>query len=177
MSEIHAVDDRRQNERDFERLVEALEILMSWRAARGFRARVFHSLYGESEREYELEARPRELTYRLVEALTGRVDEFEGSNGRLVNGGHTVEYNVHMVKFEPLPVRLAFPMSLGIWGRPSDSYRIAGAAEEDDDIILTLVHMKDPKLVGSLAVSRKDRTAQRLNTPTESCRYEDVEPL
>jgi hypothetical protein len=158
-------------------VVDAVSILMSWRTVPSFRARVLHRLGDDVEREYQMEARPRALSYRLVEVGSGKADEFEGESRRLVSNSSELEYRIHMLAFEPLPVRLAFPMSLGIWGRATDGYRITGGTAEGSEIVLSLAHVQQGDLQGSLIIDRARRMAIRLDTPTEACRYERVEPI
>lgn len=158
-------------------VMDAVRILMSWRTVPSFRARVLYRLGNDTEREYELEAQPRELSYRLIDVTTGRVDQFIGETRQLISADSEMEYHPYMLTFEPLPVRLAFPMSLGIWGRSTDGYRIVGGTANSDNITLSLAHNKHPDLFGSLTVSGSRRMALRLDTPTEKCRYEGVEPL
>jgi hypothetical protein len=71
----------------------------------------------------------------------------------------------------------AFPLSLDIWGRPGDGYRITGAVGDDEQVTLTLEHQKDTTLVGRLVVDRSRRIAVRLDTPTLAIRYRDIQPI
>ncbi len=158
-------------------VVDAITILMSWRTIGSFRARVHHELGAEPVRTYDLEARPRQLSYRLVDVDSGRLDSFDGESRELVEAGKRVEYHTHMLVFEPLPARLAFPLSLGIWGRSFDDYRIVDGADDGDQIVLSLAHTHASDVSGTLTVSRTERKAVRLDTPTQKIRYESVEPL
>jgi hypothetical protein len=171
------VGESTSSTREVDVVMEAVSILMAWRTAPNFRARVFHRIAGDTEREYELEAEPRECSYRLVEVETGAVDQFVGETRRLTSGTVSLDFHVYMVAFEPPAARLAFPMSLGVWGRPTDGYRMVGGHRVGDTIVVRLVHISQPALNGSLTVSRSSRMAVRLDTPTETCRYEGIEPL
>lgn len=158
-------------------VIDAISILMAWRTLGDFRARVTHTLGADDPREYDLTMRPRVGSYRLVDVATGRVDSFDNESREIVAGNETSRLEAHMLVFEPLPVRLAIPTSLGIWGRSFDDYRIDGGYDTGDHIVLTLVHTRASDVVGTLTVSRPERKAVRLDTPTQSIRYESVEPL
>lgn len=158
-------------------VVDAISILMAWRTLGGFRARVHFQLGADPPRKYDLEARTRELSYRLVDVESGQVDSFDGESRELVEADKRVEYRTHLLVFEPLPARLAFPLSLGIWGRSFDDYRISYGEDEGDNIVLSLVNTRASDVTGTLTVSRTERKAMRLDTPTQQIRYESVEPL
>ena len=158
-------------------VIDAISILMAWRTTGNFQARVHHQLGAEPSSEYQLEARPRQSSYRLVSKETGLVDSFDAVSRSLISAGERVEYRDNMLVFEPLPVRLAFPLSLGIWGRSFDDYRIVDGASAGDDIILSLSNTRDPQIAGLLTVSRAQRKAVRLDTPTQKIVYESIEPL
>lgn len=158
-------------------VVDAISILMAWRTIGNFRARVQFELGADQPRQYDLEMYPRKGSYRLVDVETGRVDSFDGESRELVTADERVKYHAHMLVFEPLPVRLAIPTSLGIWGRSFDDYRIVHGENAADDIVLTLVNTRAGNVSGTLTVSRSQRKAVRLDTPTQKIRYESVEPL
>ncbi|WP_152631061.1 hypothetical protein [Agreia bicolorata] len=157
-------------------IVDAISILMSWRTRPNFTARAIHRNGFEAERESTLDARPRKLSYSLVDSSSGRLDEFDGESRRLVVGGELTEYSVDFLTFEPLPVRLAFPLALSIWGRKNDAYTIVDGIRDDEFIVLTLEHSADAAVQGTLTIDTVRGLAVRLDTPTEACRYEDIEP-
>gem|GEM_PF-6041062 len=71
--------------------------------------------------------------------------------------------------------RLAFPLSLLVWGRSFDDYRFTGqAVRRDEHIELALVHTKDDGVKGSLTVSDPFRMAVKLDTPTLLIEYTEI---
>lgn len=175
------IDERPTLEPELDLLLEGISILMDWRNIGPFSATVFHKLTGEDEEIFSLKASPADLTYELTNLRTGDIERFDSATGKVHSHGHESDFAPHMFIFEPLPVRLAFTPALGIWGRSSDDYRLTGAitpsdAHDTDSIVLTLSHMLDKSVTGTLAISRHHRHAVRLDTPTQTCRYESIEP-
>lgn len=157
---------------------EGLSLLMSWRLVGRFRAHVVHRLGDSPERAYQLDANPRHLSYQLVNIETGKVDSYEWLDRRRVVQGKDEEETVFALTPEPLAARLAFPLSLGVWGRSFDDYRFTGEAKRHDGLLdLVLVHSKDPALQGLLSINPSRRQAVRLDTPTQYLAYESIEPL
>lgn len=116
-------------------------------------------------------------SYRSVRVPDGLIDSFDGASGVRIVGNREEAVSANQIATEPLQLRLSFPLSLGVWGRPGDSYRFSGARDLGDDIAVDLVHQHEASVKGTLDVSRQLRIAVRLDTPTVSCHYRNIEPL
>lgn len=167
---------RTQTGDELEVVLQGISVLMNWRLARSIAATVF-AMTWQDLREYELEVRPRELSYVLKDKVSGVIDEYHWPSTTQISSGEPVVIGPGTIAFEPLPVRLAFPQSLSIWGRSTDSWRICSGRREPGEIILGLRHRKDVHLDGTLTIDLDLGMAVRLDTPMESYHYENVEPL
>lgn len=155
--------------------VDALAVLMSWRRIGKFTARVRYRLGVDAPTTVLLTADPTRLTYTLSSEGGDVREEFDGYNHTLTHDGETEVLQVENLIFEAHAARLAFPLSLPIWGRSFDDYRLTGAAHPvPDGFELQLVHSADPRLRGTLTLSAPLRMAMKLETPTLSVAYEDL---
>jgi len=111
----------------------------------------------------------------LCERADRAIDSYDAATGNYVSANERRDLEPNQFMTEPLAARLAFPISLGVWGRPSDSYRMIGASRLGDEILIRLEHQTDPHLFGSVTIDTEKRLVTRLDTPTETCRYQDVE--
>ncbi len=157
-------------------MLEAIAILTNWRKRGSYRCHSALTL-GETQTAFEIEVRPEVNSYRSVRVRDGSTDSFDGASGERIVDNRKEAVSANQIATEPLQLRLSFPLSLGIWGRPGDSYRFDGARDLGDDIVVDLMHQHDASVTGTLTVSRQLRIAVRLDTPTVSCLYRDIEPL
>jgi hypothetical protein len=157
--------------------VDALAVLMSWRRIGKFSARVRYRIGVESAtKTVLLAADPTRLTYTLSSEDGDAREECDGYNHTLTKGGRTEVLQVENLIYEAHAARLAFPLSLPIWGRSFDDYRLTGAASKvPDGFALSLVHSADARLKGTLTVSAPLRMAVKLDTPTVFVAYEDIQ--
>ena len=155
--------------------VDAVAVLLDWRKRAAFRC-VADVRHGDRIDSYELEAQPRDLSYRVTNTKTGMIESFDPQSRMLREGNTERPLEVNQLATEPLAARLAFPLSLGIWGRPGDSYRITGATRRENAVIVSLVHQRDTTLTGKLTIDTDRRTAIRLDTPTLGVEYRAIQP-
>lgn len=167
--------DSKQTTLQPELFVEALAVLMSWRRIGKFSSRVCYRIgVGEALTTVMLIADPMRLTYTIT-SKDGEVrEECDGFNHTLSHDGQMEVLQVENLVYEAYAARLAFPLSLPIWGRSFDDYRLTGEANRaTDGIELQLVHARDSRLRGTLTVSVPLRMAVRLDTPTVFVGYVD----
>jgi len=156
-------------------ILEGVAILLDWRKRAAFQTDVTVRL-GNDSRNYHVTARPRELSYEVASVETGTVESFDPRSGMIREGTSERPLEPYQIGTEPMAVRLAFPVSLGIWGRPGDSYRMTGARRTADQLVVALVHQADPSLTGELVIDLGRRKAVRLDTPTLGIEYRDIQP-
>lgn len=154
-------------------VLEAVAILLDWRKRPTWQSGVVVRMGSES-REYRVTVSPRDLNYEVVDVQTGRVQSFDSRSGLIREGSSERPLEPYQLSTEPMAVRLAFPVSLGIWGRPGDSYRMTGARRTEDRLVVALAHEADPSLTGELTIDVKRRIAIRLNTPTIGIEYTSI---
>ena len=122
-----------------------------------------------------IDASPRDLVYTLHRADGELVDDYDGYTHTRRSATPVQDIPRNSFKVEHLAARLAFPLSLPVWGRSFDNYRFTGEAiEEAAHIRLALVHTKDDRLKGSLLVSDDLRMAVKLDTPTLMIEYTEI---
>ena len=128
---------------ELENVLSAVAILTDWRKRSPFRCSA-HVMFGNSDsEEFAVLAQPVELSYEVGNTKTGFVESFDPQTGMIRSGNEERYREVNQIITEPMAVRLAFPLSLGIWGRPGDSYRINGGSRKGTrTITLNLVHQK-----------------------------------
>lgn len=157
-------------------LLEAIAILLDWRKRSSFRCTA-EVLEGGQLLEFDVTAWPRVQSYSVRNADTGAVYGFDAHTGIMREVSDERPLLANQLSTEPVAARLAFPLSLGIWGRPGDSYRLTDAVEEGEAIMVAVEHQQNSAMVGSLTIDRNRRQAVRLDTPTLSIRYRDIQPV
>jgi len=177
-SEVRIDQRRLLNIRESENtkvLLDAIAILMDWRLVQSFRCDVTFMQNG-TPTEYELVARPGVSSYVCTEKQTGRVFSHDEATGETISASERIKREPNQLRTEPLPIRLAFPLSLDVWGRRSGGWRMVDAERSDDEILVLLRHQTDPHLFGSLTIDTKRRLAVRLDTVTQVCHYTNIGP-
>lgn len=160
---------------ELETVMLGVAALMAWRTVSPFAATVVHEL-GSEVRRFRMEAEPMRPAYSLVDLSSGSVDSLDSVTGEYVVENEAMEIDHHMLTPESGPARLAFPMSLLIWGRPQDNWRVFSGSRTRHEISLGLVSLTDASVEGTLTINRHSDMAVRLDTPTEKIWYESVEP-
>ncbi|WP_146085867.1 hypothetical protein [Rathayibacter sp. AY1D9] len=155
-------------------LLDAVAVMANWRRRSPFRCRAFRRTPERTE-TYRLEVRPVEASFSCVDERTGTVDAYDAPTGRYVSGGEERPLDRWQLLPEPLAARLAFPLNLPVWGRPSDGYRMTGASIDGALTVIRLRHQADDRVRGTMTVDPRLRLVTRFDTPTETCWYEDVE--
>ena len=156
-------------------VLEGVAILLDWRKRAAFQSDVIVRL-GNDCHEYRVTARPRELFYEVASVQAGTVESFDPRSGVIREGAFERALEPFQLATEPMAVRLAFPVSLGIWGRPGDSYRMTGARRTGGRLVMALAHQTDHSLTGELVIDLDRRTAIQLDTPTLGIEYRDIQP-
>lgn len=158
-------------------LVDAIAILMSWRRVGKFRAQVNYRVgVNTATRAVLLTADPTAMKYSLTWTDRDLHEDCDAYNHILTRDGQTEILEVDRLIFESYPARLAFPLSLPIWGRSFDDYRFTGDVSlAPETMDLHLVHSADSRLRGTLTVSIPLRMAVKLDTPTIFVAYEEVQ--
>jgi len=155
---------------------KAIAILTSWRLVPTFRCTaVIRSRFDEESSSYELHAEPRHSSYFLTDLVTGRVSSYDDYRRERITGGIPVAVYPYDYRAEAIPARLAFPMSLSVWGRRSDAYRMVKAVEDGERLTVDLVNRKDPDDVGRLVIDVARRAVVELDTSSLWLTYEGVE--
>lgn len=160
-----------------EHLVRAMTLLMSGPLIPSCKAQVALR-QGPSDAPVEhfiLDASPRDLVYTLHSADGELFDDYDGYTHTRRSETPVQDVPRNSFNAEHLAARLAFPMSLPIWGRSFDNYRLTGeASAEGEQIELALVHTKNDAVKGSLVVSDPLRMAVKLDTPTLLIEYTEI---
>ncbi|WP_447913832.1 hypothetical protein [Microbacterium phyllosphaerae] len=159
-----------------ERFVRAMTLLMSGPLIPSCHARVALRQGADAPVEhFVIDASPRDLVYTLHRADGELVDDYDGYTRTRRSELPVQDIPRNSVNVEHFAARLAFPLSLPVWGRSFDSYRFTGEAVEDgDQIELALVHTKDDRVTGALTVSDDFRMAVKLDTPTLLIEYTEI---
>ncbi|MGW9549654.1 hypothetical protein ACWG8W_01205 [Citricoccus zhacaiensis] len=157
-----------------EAMLDAIAVMTNWRSVPSFRCEV-REMSVNGGREFELVAHPMVESFTVTEKKTGVVESFDAATGTRWLDGQKVDAFAYQVRNEPYPVRLAWPMSLPIWGRGTGEYRMVGAERADGEVIVELRHLEDPHLFGSVTVDLQRRMCVRLDVPTGSYHYVNIQ--
>lgn len=99
---------------------------------------------------------------------TGRIQSFDPNTLSLHDGEESRQLSLDRIpRSFPEPVKLAFPLSLPIWGRHRDEYHPISVEDQDNDTVFLLRHQKDKSVFGSFTFDRETGRAKRLVTPTQ----------
>ncbi|WP_146085046.1 hypothetical protein [Rathayibacter tritici] len=156
-------------------LVDAIAIVANSRRRSPFRCLAFRKELDRIE-TYQLQVWPAELSYHCSNERNNMIDSYNAPTDEYVSGNERRKLALSQLLPEPLAARLAFPLNLPIWGRPSDGYRITGASLDGSNIVVHLQHQADSDVKGSMTVDTQKRLVTRFDTPTEVCWYENIEP-
>lgn len=159
-----------------ESLMDAVAILSDWRLVQTFRceALLTDPSSGVIQR-FDVHAEPNHLSYSVTETATGKQWTYDDATRTAEIDGHVMHQQPYHLLTEPLPVRLAFPVALPVWGRGHDTYRMIDAHEDGDEIIVGLRGRTDRALSGTLAIDVVRGLATRIDTPTLQLEYRGIE--
>ncbi len=129
---------------------------------------------GEAK-EYDLHAEPNHSSYLCVEHGTGRRFGYDDHERTLETAGHSQTVMPYQVNPEMWAARLAFPMSLNVWGRPNDTYRMVTASRREGLITVRLEASKYPGLEGRLVIDETRAVTVELDTPELSLQYLSIQ--
>lgn len=161
---------------ELDTLVEAISVMANWRRRGPYQCSVLYQANGRLQ-QFELQVWPGVQSYHCVNKETGIVDSYDAETGVYISGNERREREPNQFMTEPLAARLAFPMSLNVWGHPSSGFRMIGASRQGDEILVRLQHQIDPHVFGCVTVDTQERRVIRLDTPMDTCRYEDIMPI
>jgi hypothetical protein len=156
---------------------KAIAILTEWRLVSTFRCiAVKRSRFDDESSSYEVHAEPCHSSYFLTDLATGRVSSYDDYRRERITGGIPEVVYPYQFHGEAIPARLAFPMSLSVWGRRNDTYRMVKAVEDGERLTVNLVNKKDPDDAGRLVIDVARRAVVELDTSSLWLTYEGVEP-
>lgn len=131
------------------------------------------SQHGNDVEQWAIVAVPGTFHWSAKSLRTGRMQSFDPDTLSLRDGEDSRELSLHRIPHSfPEAVKLAFPLSLPIWGRNRDEYHPISAEQQDTDIVLILRHQKDQAIFGSYTFDRESGRAKRLVTPTQVLQQE-----
>jgi hypothetical protein len=155
--------------------LRAVALITDWRKVSTFRCRAVVGSGGEAS-EFELHAEPNHSSYYCTDLATGRVSAYDDATRERITFSTVVPVYPYEVNSEALPARLAFPLSLGIWGRRGDAYRMVRAVEHGDRMVVEIANNGDAAVVGELSIDVARRAIVRLDSPSLTISYEEIEP-
>ncbi len=158
-------------------VMEAVATMADYRFVHGFRCKATMRLPGdERDREFTVRADPTRSSYSVYEIETDRIWSYEPGSMTKISGGISEPKLANQVHDDPLPVRLAFPLSLPIWGRKRDVYRMVDGKRSDSYLAISLDSYEPGTFSGLLTIDRRLRMIVRLDVPTLFLEYSDIEP-
>lgn len=131
--------------------------------------------YGSQLAEYDVWANPLTGAWRAGDRNTGDLDSYDPATREYRLAGELQETHPGQWGLEPEVVRLALPITLGVWGRGTDPWRMVSAASTGEELLVTLRNTRDDHLLGSLTVSKRLEMVTRFDTPAGCIRYRDIE--
>jgi len=151
---------------DGEYLSTSIGIAMSGGDGHPFTARSF-SQYGSDVQQWDVAVVPASFEWSSTHLTSGRTESFDPATLSLNTDGSVLRLTPDRIPCTfPDQVKLAFPLSLPIWGRPRDEYHPVSVEDHEEGAVLLLRHSKDPGLFGSLTFDRASGRARRLATPS-----------
>lgn len=157
-------------------LMAAIGCMADWRLVRTFTCEVVVREEHGRVATFELHAEPMHSSYSLVNTTSGIEESYDDASRTIVTDGTPVERMPNALLTEPLPARLAFPMSLPIWSRRHDLYRMTGAQREGNLVTVALEDRTDPARTGTLTVDLDQSLAVKINAPTLGIEYRGIAP-
>lgn len=158
-------------------MMEAVAILTDWRLVKTFECEaVLQEDLELGEQLFHVRAEPRHSSYIVTDRATGRQSSYDDRTGLVNTAGFVKRRQAHDLVFEPSPARLAFPLTLPIWGRRRDAYRMVDATESNGQLNVRLAASSDGSVAGELAIDLGLRVAVRIDAPTLHLEYRGIVP-
>lgn len=152
---------------DGEHLSMSIGLAMAGGDGRPFTARSICQ-YGGEVQQWDVAVVPASFEWSSTHLISGRTESFDPATLSLIADGNAFRLTPDRIPGTfPDQVKLAFPLSLPIWGRPRDQYHPVSVEDHDEGSVLLLRNSKDPGLFGSLTFDRTSGRAKRLATPSE----------
>ncbi|WP_156888156.1 hypothetical protein [Microbacterium indicum] len=158
-------------------LLEAIAIMTDWRRVHPFvcTATVWEPEYSSPQR-YRAHIDPGNSSFNAENCTDHSTLAYDDSTREMTVGDNRALRTSNMIAWEPFAVRLAFPLSLPIWGRRHDAYTIIGTDSHPDSIELHLATGPRREPTGTMRVDRARRITTSLRLPTLAIEYTDFEP-
>lgn len=135
------------------------------------------SQYGNVIEQWTIVVIPGTFYWSARSLGSGKIQSFDPKTLSLYDGDESIQLSLDRIPHSfPEPVKLAFPLSLPIWGRHRDDYHPISVEDQDNDTVLMLRHQKDKGIFGSFTFDRETGRAKRLVTPTQLL-HQDVKLL
>jgi hypothetical protein len=126
------------------------------------------SQYGNVIEQWAILVIPGSFYWSARSLGTGRIESFDPKTLSLDDGEESIQLSLDRIPHSfPESVKLAFPLSLPIWGRRRDEYHPIAVEGQDDDTVLMLRHQADRSIFASFTFDRETGRAKRLVTPTQ----------
>ncbi|MEV7692237.1 hypothetical protein AB0N73_02790 [Microbacterium sp. NPDC089189] len=148
-------------------LMNVVALLSDWRTVRPFEcdAVVKRKVSGE-ESLVRVHADPRHSSYTAVDSQSGEVWSYDDQTRRTVFAGHVVERHPYDLPYAPDALQLAFPLTLPIWGRRADRFRMAAVSVHETQFVVALEGQGDWNGYGAeLTIDRLRGVAVRFDAP------------
>jgi len=146
-------------------LIAAISVLVDGDARTHLGGTITHHTNGEDRRvSFTADGRTGAWEYKIGR-LTGSRDDQGNVVERIGGRGEDMVGNSDRVPFE---LQLLFPLTMLIWDRAGDEWRMDSAIEDGDHVTVHLVHREQPQCTAELTVDTARRLATRFSTPTDT---------
>jgi len=148
-------------------LMDVVALLSDWRMVRPFEcdAVVKWKVRGK-ESLVRVHADPRHSSYTAVDSQSGEVWSYDDQSRRTVFAGQVVERHPYDLPYAPDSVQLAFPLTLPIWGRRADRFRMVAVSEHERQFVVALEGQGEWRGYGAeLSIDRGRGVAVRFDAP------------
>ncbi|MFJ5955337.1 hypothetical protein ACIQC5_05190 [Paenarthrobacter sp. NPDC092416] len=123
---------------------------------------------GAQTEQHKISVHPRAFSWQGENVQTGERSSFDPATMRMRLGGEDSTLSLDRIPFSfPGFVKLAFPLSMAIWGRSGDDFRPIALEAAGAECVILLRHQTDIRLFGSLSFDRMTGRTTRLVLPTE----------
>lgn len=157
-------------------LMRAIAVMTDWRLVQTFKCEALWREVGSgNEQLFKLHAEPIHSSYSFVEPATGKQWSYDDRTRVSVLDGRPFEHRPENVLTDPFAVRLAFPLSLPIWGRRHDTYRMVDAHQDGSALIVQLAGRTVQGLEGTVTIDVERGMAVRIDASTLRLEYRGIE--
>jgi len=150
-------------------LIKAISVLVDGDARTHLSGVIVHRTHGEDRKiPFTADGRTGEWAYSIGRMTASR-DRYGNVVQRIGRGAEDRGGNADHVPFE---LRIIFPLTLLIWDRAGDEWRMVSADEDGDQVTVHLVDREHPQLTAELTVDTARRLAVRFSTPGDTISVE-----